>query len=133
MTSHLSLFRFAVNVKGLHRVCTPTSLLEGRGGRCTSNQILKERGSLAEPRLFLFRFAVNVKSSHIVCAPLSVWGGSRGGGLNFQPNFQKEGGGLAGPQLLEGVAGKEEMTFFGGGGGEGGGAMQFSHTEKIKS
>ena len=25
-----------------------------------------------------------------------------GGGLNLQPNFQKGGGGLAGPQLLKG-------------------------------
>ena len=41
---------------------------------------------------------------------LSAGGGERGGGgLNLQPNFQKEGRGLTGPQLLEGVAGKEDF------------------------
>ena len=52
--------------------------------------------------------------------PLSAGGG---GGLNLRPNFQKEGG-LAGPQLLERVAEKEGVTFFGGGGV---GGVQFSH------
>ena len=42
----------------------------------------------------------------------------KGGGLSLQPNFQK--GGLTGPQLLEGVAGKEGVTFFRGG-------LQLSH------
>ena len=51
---------------------------------------------------------------------ISAWGE-----LNFQPNFQKGGGGLVGPQLLERVAGKERMTFFMG-------AMQFS-LKKLKS
>ena len=37
------------------------------------------------------------------------------GDLNLQPNFQK-GRGLAGPQLLEGVAKKEGGYFFQGGG-----------------
>ena len=55
---------------------------------------------------------------HIVCTPLSAGGR----GLNLQPNFQKGGGGdLTGPQPLEGVVGKEEVTFFQRGG------MQFSH------
>ena len=36
------------------------------------------------------------------------------GDLNLQPNFQK-GRGFAGPQLLEGVAGKEGGYFFQGG------------------
>ena len=40
-----------------------------------------------------------------------LWGG---GGLSLQPNVQK-GGGLTGPHLLEGVAGKEGLTFFRGG------------------
>ena len=44
--------------------------------------------------------------------------GGGGGGLNLLPNFQK-GGGLTGPQPLEGVAGKEEGGFFQGGGGGG--------------
>ena len=36
-------------------------------------------------------------------------------GLSLQPNFQKKGGGgLTGPQLLEGVPGKEEGDFFQG-------------------
>ena len=38
-------------------------------------------------------------------------------GLSLQPNFQKKGGGgLTGPQLLGGVAGKEAVTFFKEGG-----------------
>ena len=43
-------------------------------------------------------------------SPLSAGGG---GELSLQPNFQKEG--LTGPQVLEGAAGKEGMTFFSGG------------------
>ena len=43
--------------------------------------------------------------------PLSAGGG--GGQLNLLPNFQK-GGGLTGPQLWDGVAGKEGVTFFRG-------------------
>ena len=42
------------------------------------------------------------------CAPRPLSAGRR---LNLQPNFLKRGG-LAGPQLLEGFAGKEEVTFF---------------------
>ena len=41
-------------------------------------------------------------------------GGGGAGGVSLQPNFQK-GGGLTGPQLLEGVAEKEESDFFQGG------------------
>ena len=51
------------------------------------------------------------------CAPppLSVFLLGGGGGLNFEPNFQK-GADLAGPQLLEGVTGKEGRDdFFSGG------------------
>ena len=44
--------------------------------------------------------------------PLSA-GGGEGEELSLQPNFQK--GGLTGPQVLEGAAGKEAMTFFSGG------------------
>ena len=58
--------------------------------------------------------------------PLSAGarGGEGAGGVSLQPNFQK-GGGLTGPQLLEGVAGKEGVTFFRG--------LQFSHKNKLKS
>ena len=50
----------------------------------------------------------------IVCTP-ALSAGVGGGGLNLQPNFKK-GGSLTGPQLLEGVAWKEAVTFFRGGG-----------------
>ena len=54
----------------------------------------------------------------------------QGGGLSLQPNFQKVGGGgVTGPQLLEGVAGKEGGDFFWAGGG----GLQFSHKNKLKS
>ena len=46
--------------------------------------------------------------------------GLGGRGLNLQPNFQKRGGGLTGPQLLDGIAGKEGGNFFLG-------WLQFSH------
>ena len=46
------------------------------------------------------------------------------GGVELPTKFSKRGG-LVGPQLLERVAGKEEMTFFTG-------AMQLSH-KKLKS
>ena len=49
---------------------------------------------------------------YIVCHPspyLLVAESGGGGGLNLQPNFQKEGGGLTGPQRLGGVAGKEDF------------------------
>ena len=106
-------FRFAVNVKGLHIMCTPPFLL---GGRLNFQPSFQKEGGLAEPQLFLFQFAVNVKSLHTLCIPPFLLGG-----LNFQPNFQKGGGeDLVGPQLLERVARKEGMTFFTG-------AMQFSH------
>ena len=44
-------------------------------------------------------------------------GGDEGGGwvLSLQPNFQK-GEGLTGPSHLEGVGGKEGVTFFREGG-----------------
>ena len=38
-----------------------------------------------------------------------------GGGVSLQPNFQKGGGSLTEPQLLEGVAEKEGGDFFQGG------------------
>ena len=53
-----------------------------------------------------------------LCAPpLSVGGGVGWGGVGgVEPptKFSKRGGGLRGPQLLEGVAGKEGVTFFRG-------------------
>ena len=49
-------------------------------------------------------------SKHSVHSALSA------GEVELQPNFQKEGG-LIGPQLLEGVAGKERSDFFREGGG----------------
>ena len=53
--------------------------------------------------------------------PLPLSAGAGGGGwLNLQPNFQKGGGGLTGPQLLQGVAGKEGGDFFQG-------ELQFSY------
>ena len=70
--------------------------------------------------LFLFRFGINVKDLHIVCTLFSA------GGLNLQPNFQKGGGGLTGPQLLEGVFWETGGDFFQG-------AWQFSHTKNLKS
>ena len=51
------------------------------------------------------------------------------GGLSLQPNFQKGGrwgGGLTGPQLLKGVAGKEGGDFFQGG-------CNFHISNKLKS
>ena len=59
-------------------------------------------------------------SGNSVHTPLSAggrWGGrgeGRGlvGWLNLQPNFQK--GGLDRTPVLEGVSGKEEVTFFRG-------------------
>ena len=46
--------------------------------------------------------------------------------MRLQPNFQKGGGGLAGPQILEGVARKEGGDFFQER------CLQFSH-KKLKS
>ena len=48
--------------------------------------------------------------------PLSAGarGGGGAGGVSLQPTFQ-QGGGLTGPQLLEGVVEKEESDFFQGG------------------
>ena len=63
-----------------------------------------------------------MQSNSIVCTLPFCWGGE---GLSLQPNFQK-GGGLIGPQLLQGVAGKEGVTIFGEGGGVGGLAI-FTH------
>ena len=58
--------------------------------------------------------------TYIVCTPAPFcrrWGG---GGVEPPTKFSKRGGGLRGPQLLEGVAGKEGVTFFREG-------LQFSH------
>ena len=53
---------------------------------------------------------------------------SAGGGLKLQPNFRKGGGGgLTGPQLLEGIAGKERGEFFQGE------ELLFSQKKKLKS
>ena len=52
------------------------------------------------------------------------WGGGWGG-LSLQPNFQKGGGGLKGPQLLEGGCWER-----GGGDFFQGGMAIFTHTEK---
>ena len=41
------------------------------------------------------------------------------GGVEPPTKFSKRGGGLTGPQLLEGAAGKEGGDFFQGGGGGG--------------
>ena len=54
---------------------------------------------------------LNVKLTFIVGIPPPFLQAG-GGGLSLQPNFQK--GGLTGPQFLEGVAGKEGVTFFRG-------------------
>ena len=48
----------------------------------------------------------------IVCNPPPFLQ-EEGGESSLQPNFQK--GGLTGPHVLEGAAGKEGMTFFSGG------------------
>ena len=50
-------------------------------------------------------------NNHSAHPPLSA-----GVGLNLEPNFQKGrgGGGLTGPQLLEGFAGKKGVTLFRG-------------------
>ena len=45
------------------------------------------------------------------------------GGLSLQPNFQK-GGGLKGPQFLEGGCWEREGWLFSGGGGGGKGGLQ---------
>ena len=45
--------------------------------------------------------------------------------MNLQPNLQK--GGLTGPQLLDGVAGREGVT-----GGGGGGGCKFHIKNKLK-
>ena len=53
--------------------------------------------------------------SHSVHPPLSagvvVMGGGGGGRVNLQSNLQK-GRGLTGPQLLEGAAWKDGVSFF---------------------
>ena len=60
----------------------------------------------------------------VVC--VCVGGGGGRGGLNLLPNFQK-GGGLAGSQFLEGVAGKEGSPF------SGEGAFRFYRKKKLKT
>ena len=62
----------------------------------------------------------------IVCTPpLSAGGGGR---VEAPTKFSKRCD-LTGPQLLEGVAGKKEVTFFSEGRG---GGLQFSHKKSIK-
>ena len=101
-----------------YTVCTPPFLLVQWLNFQPSFQ---KDGGLAEPQLFLFRFAVNVKSLHIVCTlPPCLLRGR--GGVELPTKFSKRGWSLVGPQLLERVARKEEMTFFTG-------AMQFSHIQ----
>ena len=51
--------------------------------------------------------------TYIVCTPAPFC--RRWGGVEPPTKFSKRGGGLRGPQLLEGVAGKEGVTFFRGG------------------
>ena len=53
-----------------------------------------------------------MRKSHSEHPPLFAGGG---GGLNLQSNLQKWRG-LAGPQLLEGAAGKKGVNFFRKGG-----------------
>ena len=50
------------------------------------------------------------KSNSVYPPPLSA------GGVQPPTKFKKGGGGLTGPQILEGVAGKEEGDFFQAGG-----------------
>ena len=58
---------------------------------------------------------MTLAAQHNVRFPPLSWGvGGGGGGLNLQI-FKKGGGGLTRPQLLEGIAGKEGVTFFRGG------------------
>ena len=57
---------------------------------------------------------VSFCQSYTVCTPHLFLQGEGGRGLNLQPNLQKRGG-LTGPQFLDGVAGKEGVTFFRGG------------------
>ena len=51
------------------------------------------------------------------------------GGLNLLPNFQKRIGALTGPQVLEGVAGKEGIDVIQG---RGKGGLQFYKKQKLK-
>ena len=67
----------------------------------------------------LIRFFCMMQSNSIVCTFPFCWGGGR---VEPPTKFSKRGG-LIGPQLLQGVAGKEGVTIF----GEGGGGLQFSH------
>ena len=66
-----------------------------------------------EPQLFASPYRI---------PPLFCWGVG-GGGLNLQPSFQDGGGGLTGPQLLEGCCWERGGWPFLGGG------LQFSHTK----
>ena len=68
-----------------------------------------------------------LQSVKVCTCSLSARG--RGGGRGGEPptKFSKRGGGLTGPQFLEGVAGKEGMTFFGREGG-----YNFSTKNKLK-
>ena len=63
----LILFRFAVNVKGLHIVCTPPFLLEGGGG-WTSNQVFKKRGAWQNLNFFCFDLHL-MSRAYTYCAP----------------------------------------------------------------
>ena len=64
----------------------------------------------------------NFDSLIIVCTPPSP---ISAGGLNLQPNFQKEGS-LAGPQLLDGGCWERGGWLFSGG-------LQFSQKNKLKA
>ena len=61
--------------------------------------------------------------SHIVCTPPLSAGGERA----EPPTKVSKSGGLTAPQFLEGVAGKEGVTFFRGGG------CNFLTKNKLKS
>ena len=50
------------------------------------------------------------RSVHTPPPPLSAGGG----GVESPPKFSERGGVLTGPQFLEGVAGKDRVTFFRG-------------------
>ena len=61
---------------------------------------------------FLKKVRCSMRYYVIMCTPPFLLGGE-GGGLNLLADFQKEGS-LTGPKFLEGVAGKEGVTFFRG-------------------
>ena len=79
-------------------------------------QVMKVNMQGCRSFTFCFSHRQNVASLSKVCTPPFLRGR-----LSPQPNFQK-GVGVSGPQLLEGVVGKEGHDFFQGG-------LQFSHKE----